>query len=216
MGQKVNPVGFRLGLTQRHSTQWYTNSNNYAALVDQDYKIRQHIYKSFPDSRIVKIDIQRIADQVRILMYVGRRKKLFDAIDAADTTPPIEKVRKDLNIMLNKIDKLKKVYIRIIHVPKQNAESIMLADWVVERLQKREPFRRVLRQALQRAQRLGLKGVKVQISGRLNGAEIARTEWGRKGRIPLHTLRADISYCHTNAQTIYGVLGVKVWTYRTK
>jgi small subunit ribosomal protein S3 len=149
-------------------------------------------------------------------MYVGRRKKLFDAIDAADTTPPIEKVRKDLNIMLNKTDKLKKVYIRIIHVPKQNAESIMLADWVVERLQKREPFRRVLRQALQRAQRLGLKGVKVQISGRLNGAEIARTEWGRKGRIPLHTLRADISYCHTNAQTIYGVLGVKVWTYRTK
>ena len=107
MGQKVNPVGFRLGLTQRHSTQWYTNSNNYAALVDQDYKIRQHIYKSFPDSRIVKIDIQRIADQVRILMYVGRRKKLFDAIDAADTTPPIEKVRKDLNIMLNKTDKLK-------------------------------------------------------------------------------------------------------------
>lgn len=216
MGQKVNPVGFRLGLTQRHSTQWYTNSNNYAALVDQDYKIRQHIYKSFPDSRIVKIDIQRIADQVRILMYVGRRKKLFDTIDAADTTPPIEKVRKDLNIMLNKTDKLKKVYIRIIHVPKQNAESIMLADWVVERLQKREPFRRVLRQALQRAQRLGLKGVKVQISGRLNGAEIARTEWGRKGRIPLHTLRADISYCHSKAQTIYGVLGVKVWTYRTK
>ena len=216
MGQKVNPVGFRLGLTQRHSTQWYTNSNNYAALVDQDYKIRQYIYKSFPDSRIVKIDIQRIADQVRILMYVGRRKKLFDAIDAADTTPSIEKVRKDLNIMLNKTDKFKKVYIRIIHVPKQNAESIMLADWVVERLQKREPFRRVLRQALQRAQRLGLKGVKVQISGRLNGAEIARTEWGRKGRIPLHTLRADISYCHSKAQTIYGVLGIKVWTYRTK
>ena len=216
MGQKVNPVGFRLGLTQRHSTQWYTNSNNYAALVDQDYKIRQYIYKSFPDSRIVKIDIQRIADQVRILMYVGRRKKLFDAIDATDTTPPIEKVRKDLNIMLNKTDKLKKVYIRIVHVPKQNAESIMLADWVVERLQKREPFRRVLRQALQRAQRLGLKGVKVQISGRLNGAEIARTEWGRKGRIPLHTLRADISYCHSKAQTIYGVLGIKVWTYRTK
>ena len=216
MGQKVNPVGFRLGLTQRHSTQWYTNSNNYAALVDQDYKIRQYIYKSFPDSRIVKIDIQRIADQVRILMYVGRRKKLFDAIDAADTTPLIEKVRKDLNIMLNKTDKFKKVYIRIIHVPKQNAESIMLADWVVERLQKREPFRRVLRQALQRAQRLGLKGVKVQISGRLNGAEIARTEWGRKGRIPLHTLRADISYCHSKAQTIYGVLGIKVWTYRTK
>ena len=216
MGQKVNPVGFRLGLTQRHSTQWYTNSNNYAALVDQDYKIRQYIYKSFPDSRIVKIDIQRIADQVRILMYVGRRKKLFDAIDAADTTPLIEKVRKDLNIMLNKTDKFKKVYIRIIHVPKQNAESMMLADWVVERLQKREPFRRVLRQALQRAQRLGLKGVKVQISGRLNGAEIARTEWGRKGRIPLHTLRADISYCHSKAQTIYGVLGIKVWTYRTK
>ena len=216
MGQKVNPVGFRLGLTQRHSTQWYTNSNNYAALVDQDYKIRQYIYKSFPDSRIVKIDIQRIADQVRILMYVGRRKKLFDAIDAADTTPLIEKVRKDLNIMLNKTDKFKKVYIRIIHVPKQNAESIMLADWVVERLQKREPFRRVIRQALQRAQRLGLKGVKVQISGRLNGAEIARTEWGRKGRIPLHTLRADISYCHSKAQTIYGVLGIKVWTYRTK
>ena len=216
MGQKVNPVGFRLGLTQRHSTQWYTNSNNYAALVDQDYKIRQYIYKSFPDSRIVKIDIQRIADQVRILMYVGRRKKLFDAIDAADTTPPIEKVRKDLNIMLNKTDKFKKVYIRILHEPKQNAESNMRADWVVERLQKREPFRRVLRQALQRAQRLGLKGVKVQISGRLNGAEIARTEWGRKGRIPLHTLRADISYCHSKAQTIYGVLGIKVWTYRTK
>ncbi|MBP94328.1 30S ribosomal protein S3 [Candidatus Poribacteria bacterium] len=216
MGQKVNPVGFRLGLTQRHSTQWYTNPNNYASLVDQDYQIRQHIYKSFPDSRIVKIDIQRIADQVRILMYVGRRKKLFDSMDTNNTTPPIEKVRKELNLMLNKTDRLKKVYIRIIHVPKQNAESIMLADWVVDRLKKREPFRRVLRQALQRAQRLGLKGVKVQISGRLNGAEIARTEWGRKGRIPLHTLRADISYCHSTAQTIYGVLGVKVWTYRTK
>jgi len=216
MGQKVNPVGFRLGLTQRHSTQWYSNSTNYASLVNQDYKIRQHIYKSFPDSRIVKIDIQRIADQVRILMYVGRRKKLFDSINTTDTTAPIEKVRKDLNIMLNKTDRLKKIYIRIIHVPKQNAESIILADWVVDHLKKREPFRRVLRQALQRAQRLGLKGVKVQISGRLNGAEIARTEWGRKGRIPLHTLRADISYCHSKAQTIYGVLGVKVWTYRTK
>ena len=119
MGQKVNPVGFRLGLTQRHSTQWYTNSNNYAALVDQDYKIRQYIYKSFPDSRIVKIDIQRIADQVRILMYVGRRKKLFDAIDAADTTPPIEKVRKDLNIMLNKSDKFKDL---------QQTESVKIRD----------------------------------------------------------------------------------------
>jgi len=216
MGQKVNPVGFRLGLTQRHSTQWYSNSNNYASLVNQDHKIRQRIYKSFPDSRIVKIDIQRIADQVRILMYVGRRKKLFDSIDPTDKTAPIEKIRKDLNMILNQTDRLKKVYIRIIHVPKQNAESIILADWVVDRLKKREPFRRVLRQALQRAQRVGLKGVKVQISGRLNGAEIARTEWGRKGRIPLHTLRADISYCHSKAQTIYGVLGVKVWTYRTK
>nr|YP_009646379.1 ribosomal protein S3 [Chloroparvula japonica]QBX98153.1 ribosomal protein S3 [Chloroparvula japonica] len=216
MGQKVNPLGFRLGMGQRHATHWYTNPSNYAGLLDQDYKIRQHLYKQFPESRLVRIEIRRVGDQLRIWLYAGRRKQLLEPQNSDNPIVPIEKVRGEISQMLEKWGAPKKVYIRVVHVPKRNPESVMLAEWVVDQLKRREPFRRVLRQGLQRARRLGLKGVKVQISGRLNGAEIARTEWGRKGRIPLHTLRADINYCHRTARTLYGVLGVKVWTYRTK
>lgn len=216
MGQKVNPVGFRLGMGQRHATQWYTNPSNYAWLLDQDYKIRQHIQKQFPDIRLVRIEIRRVGDQLRIWLYAGRRKQLLEPTNSENPVVPIENVRMQITNMLEKWGTPKKVYMRVVHVPKRNPESVMLAEWIVDKLKRREPFRRVLRQGLQRARRLGLKGVKVQISGRLNGAEIARSEWGRKGRIPLHTLRADINYCHRTARTLYGVLGVKVWTYRTQ
>nr|YP_009646505.1 ribosomal protein S3 [Chloropicon maureeniae]QBX98222.1 ribosomal protein S3 [Chloropicon maureeniae] len=195
MGQKVHPLGFRLGFTQRHSSHWYASPKEYSEYVIQDNDIRTHLQLD----GVNKVEIRRVPGQVRVWLYTSQQKQILPLIE--DIRNSLEK-KYDVNI-----------FFKIIQVPKRHTEAIVLAEWITDKLTRREPFRRVLRQSLQKAKSMGALGVKVQISGRLNGAEIARTEWVRSGRIPLHTLRADIDYSYQTARTLYGVLGVKVWLY---
>ena len=148
---------------------------------------------------VSKIEIRRVPGQIRVWLYTSQQKQVLSIIEG---------IRKDLERKYNL-----NIFFKIIQVPKRHTEAAILADWITDKLSRREPFRRVLRQSIQRAKAMGALGVKVQISGRLNGAEIARTEWVRSGRIPLHTLRADIDYSYKTARTLYGILGVKVWLY---
>lgn len=222
MGQKVNPLGFRLSVTQRYATHWYAKPAQYAQLVTQDYQIREHIYKNFFSSGISQIEIHRILyqTQVRIWIY-AKNTNVFVNDELENPFEPMDKLWKQINKIIqqsnqdvNPFPSIKNLlYIRIRQIPEQVSDSKVFADWVVDQLNQRKRFRQVLRNTLQHGRKIGLNGIKVQISGRLNGAEIARSAWARKGRIPLHTLRANISYSQGSARTIYGILGVKVWTY---
>ena len=195
MGQKVHPNGFRLGFTQDHLSNWYASPKDYAKYVIQDNELRQKLNLE----GVSKVEIRRVPGQIRVWLYTSQQKQVI---------PIIEEIRNDLERKYNL-----NIFFKIIQVPKRHTEAVVLADWITEKLTRREPFRRVLRQSIQRAKAMGALGVKVQISGRLNGAEIARTEWVRSGRIPLHTLRADIDYSYKTASTLYGIVGVKVWLY---
>nr|QBX98429.1 ribosomal protein S3 [Chloropicon sp. RCC4434] len=195
MGQKVHPKGFRLGFTQRHLSCWYASPKEYSDYVVKDNEIRQKL--NFEG--ISKVEIRRLPGQLRVWVYTSQYKKVL---------PIVEKIHNELEQKYRS-----NIFIKIVQIPKRHTEAAVLAEWITDKLTRREPFRRVLRQSLQRAKAMGALGVKVQISGRLNGAEIARTEWARSGRIPLHTLRADIDYSYQTARTLYGILGVKVWLY---
>lgn len=195
MGQKVHPKGFRLGFTQDHLSNWYAAPKDYAKNVIQDTELRQKLDLE----GVSKIEICRVPGQIRVLLYTSQEKQVLQVIEG---------IRKELERKYNL-----NIFFKIVQVPKRHTEAVVLADWITEKLTRREPFRRVLRQSIQRAKAMGALGVKVQISGRLNGAEIARTEWVRSGRIPLHTLRADIDYSYKTALTLYGIVGVKVWLY---
>ena len=195
MGQKVHPKGFRLGFTQDHLSNWYASPKDYAQYVIQDNELRQKLTLE----GVSKIEIRRVPGQIRVWLYTSQQKQVL---------PVIEGIRQELERKYNL-----NIFFKIIQVPKRHTEAVVLADWITEKLTRREPFRRVLRQSIQRAKAMGALGVKVEISGRLNGAEIARTEWLRSGRTPLHTLRADIDYSYKTARTLYGIVGVKVWLY---
>ena len=195
MGQKVHPLGFRLGFTQDHLSHWYASPKEYSKYVIEDNELREKLTKE----GVNKIEIRRSPGQIRVCLYTSQQKQVLRLI---------ENLRKDLEKKYGA-----NLFFKIIQVPKRHTEAVVLAEWITDKLTQREPFRRVLRQSIQRGKAMGALGVKVQISGRLNGAEIARTEWARSGRIPLHTLRADIDYSYRTARTLYGILGVKVWLY---
>ena len=229
MGQKIHPVGFRLGITKNHQSQWFATSSIYPYLIIEDYFIRTLLFKKFQTGSISKIEIKRkFDDQIQLTIYCPKPsviltyyknnlKNLSDSL-----TLKIQKNRKlnprtilNKKLILKNLYSLKpKVTVQIfeLSLPDENADFI--ADSLVEELQKRVAFRRAMKKTLRRAQRAKVQGVKIQISGRLNGAEIARNEWVREGRIPLQTLRAEIDYCYRTAKTIYGILGVKVWVYK--
>ena len=208
MGQKTHPLGFRLGITQDHKSTWYANFNQYANVLKEDDKIRTYIDTISKLNSISNVRINRngLNDQIQLNIETGKPGILVGDLG------------KGLENLLTNIKKIlpsnRQLTINIFEVERVDLDASLLADLVVEQLEKRIAFRRAIREALQRAQKQNVNGIKIQVSGRLNGAEIARSEWIREGRVPLQTLRADIDYATKEAHTIYGVLGIKVWLFK--
>lgn len=210
MGQKTHPLGFRLGITQDHKSIWYANFNQYANVLKEDDKIRTYIDTLSKTNSISNVRINRngLNDQIQLNIETGKPGILVGDLG------------KGLESLLTHIKKIlpsnRQLTINILEIEKVDLNASLLADLVVEQLEKRIAFRRAIREALQRAQKQNVNGIKIQVSGRLNGAEIARSEWIREGRVPLQTLRADIEYATKEAHTIYGVLGIKVWLFKSE
>lgn len=228
MGQKVHPLGLRIGITQEHRSTWFSNSKNYPNQILEDHFIRSFLGKTYKEAGCVDINIERKLDQIHINIraiepaaFLGKsgdgleklryrlEKKLvsFRGSSLRNASSP------NLKMGFENLPK-PQLILKINELTNPNGEAAYLANFIVEQLEKRAPFRRAMRQGIQRVQRAQIPGVKIEVSGRLNGAEIARTEWVREGRVPLQTLRADIDYSYKTAQTIYGILGVKVWLFR--
>lgn len=212
MGQKIHPTGFRLGITQEHRSRWFADTNNYPKLLQEDHQIREFFLKnplklkSLESPSISDIRIERKADQIDLEVHTAR-----PGVVVGRGGEGIEKLREGLQKVL---DTPGQIRVNVVEVQRVDADAALIAEYVQQQLERRVSFRRVVRQALQRAQRAGVQGIKIQVSGRLNGAEIARTEYTREGKVPLHTLRADIDYHYRTAQTIYGILGIKVWVFK--
>lgn len=210
MGQKTHPLGFRLGITQDHKSAWYANFNQYANILEEDDKIRTYINSIAKTNNIANVNIYRngLNDQIQLNIETGKPGILVGELGTG------------LENLLNNLKKIlppsRQVTIKVFEVEKVDLNATLLAELVAEQLEKRIAFRRAIREALQRAQKQNVNGIKIQVSGRLNGAEIARSEWIREGRVPLQTLRADIDYATAEANTIYGVLGIKVWLFRNE
>ena len=208
MGQKTHPLGFRLGITQDHKSTWYANFNQYANVLQEDNTIRTYIDTISKVNSIANVKINRngLNNQIQLNIETGKPGILVGDLGSG------------LENLLNKIKKIlpssRQLTINVLEVEKVDLDATLLADLVAEQLEKRVAFKRAMREALQRAQKQNVKGIKIQVSGRLNGAEIARSEWVREGRVPLQTLRADIDYATKEANTIYGVLGIKIWLFR--
>jgi small subunit ribosomal protein S3 len=206
MGQKIHPVGFRLGITKEHKSTWYADTKRYPELLQEDRRVRQFVDKSLANAGIADIRIERKADQIDLAIHTAR-----PGVVVGRGGTGIESLRVGLQEALGGT---RQIRINVIEVARVDADATLIAEYIAQQLERRVSFRRVVRQAIQRAQRAEVKGIKIQVSGRLNGAEIARTEWVREGRVPLHTLRADIDYSYRTAQTIYGILGIKVWIFK--
>lgn len=207
MGQKIHPTGFRLGITQEHRSRWFSDTKRYPELLQEDYKIRRLVEKKLSSAGISEVRIERKADQIDLEVRTAR-----PGVVVGRGGQGIESLRSDLQKELGGTDR--QIRINVVEVARPDADAALIAEYIAQQLERRVSFRRVVRQAIQRAQRAGIEGIKVQVSGRLNGAEIARPEWTREGRVPLHTLRADIDYAYTIAKTIYGTLGIKVWVFK--
>jgi small subunit ribosomal protein S3 len=210
MGQKTHPLGFRLGITQEHRSTWYANFNQYANILNEDDKIRTYLNTIAKANSISNVRINRngLNDQIQLNIETGK-----PGILVGDLGSGLETLLKNIKKLLPSDRQLT---INVLEVEKVDLNAKLLADLVAEQLEKRVAFRRAIREALQRAQKQNVNGIKIQVSGRLNGAEMARSEWIREGRVPLQTLRADIDYATTEANTIYGVLGIKVWLFKSE
>jgi small subunit ribosomal protein S3 len=205
VGQKTHPLGFRLGITQKHRSSWFELKESYPSVLEEDYKIRTYIEKTLSSAGISKIEIHRKSDQIELEIHTSR-----PGVIVGRSGSNIEKLKEDLN---KNLKTSRQIRINVTELAKADSDASLIAEFIAQQLEKRVAFRRATRQAIQKAQRLNIQGIKVQVSGRLNGAEIARSEWVREGRVPLQTLRADIDYATKRAQTTYGVLGVKVWVF---
>ncbi|MEC4813168.1 MAG: 30S ribosomal protein S3 [Scytonema sp. PMC 1069.18] len=211
MGQKIHPVGFRLGITQEHQSRWYADPNRYPELLQEDHKLRKYIEAKLGrtaqnNAGISEVRIERKADQIDLEVRTAR-----PGVVVGRGGQGIESLRTGLQELLGSN---RQIRINVVEVQRVDADAYLIGEYIAQQLERRVSFRRVVRQAIQRAQRAGIQGIKIQVSGRLNGAEIARTEWTREGRVPLHTLRADIDYAYCTAKTIYGILGIKVWVFK--
>ena len=205
MGQKVNPHGLRVGVIKDWDTQWFADKKDFAANIKEDYEIRNTLKKKYYQAAISKINIERAASKLTITVYTARPGVLIGKQGAE-----IEEIKK----AVVKICKGKQISINISEVKKPDADAQLIAESIASQLEKRVSFRRAMKQAIGRSMRSGLKGVKVCVSGRLDGAEIARSESYHEGSIPLQTLRANIDYGFAEAHTTFGVIGVKCWTYK--
>jgi len=203
VGQKVHPVGFRLGVVKDWDSKWYANKLDYADLLHEDLEIKRLIKQRFFQSGVAKTEIERAANRAKVTIHTGRPGMV---IGRGGTE--VDKLRKDLEAMTGR-----QVQVNIVEVKTPETNAQLVAESIAFALERRISFRRAMRQAQTRAIRLGAQGIKVMCSGRLGGAEIARTEWNPEGSIPLHTLRADIDYGFAEANTTFGKIGVKVWIY---
>ncbi len=207
MGQKVHPTGIRLGIVKRHSSLWYAEGEQYADNLLVDLKVREYIRKRLANASVSQVDIERPAETARITIHTAR-----PGIVIGKKGEDVEKLRSALAKLMDLDQKLVQVNIEEIRKPDLDAQ--LVADGVAQQLQRRVMFRRAMKRAVQNAMRQGAEGIKVQVGGRLGGAEIARSEWYREGRVPLHTFRADIDFATSEASTTYGVIGVKVWIFK--
>lgn len=203
MGQKVNPIGFRVGVIRDWESRWYAGKD-YADLLHEDIKIREYIEKRLKDAAVSKVEIERAANRVNILISTGKPGMVIGRGGSE-----VEALRKALNELTGK-----KVHINIVEIKRPDIDAKLVAENIARQLESRISFRRAQKQVIQRAMRAGAKGIRTQVSGRLNGADMARSESYSEGTVPLHTLRADIDYAHAEADTTFGKLGVKVWIYR--
>ncbi|MGB3533929.1 MAG: 30S ribosomal protein S3 [Microcoleaceae cyanobacterium] len=206
MGQKIHPVGFRLGITQEHKSRWFADARQYPELLQEDHQIREYIRKNLSNAGISDVRIERKADQIDLEVFTAR-----PGVVVGRGGSGIEALRVGLQ---KELGNQRQIRINVVEVARVDADATLIGEYIAQQLEKRVSFRRVVRQAITRAQKAGVEGIKIQVSGRLNGAEIARTEWTREGRVPLHTLRADIDYAYCTALTIYGILGIKVWIFK--
>ncbi len=204
MGQKVNPTGIRLGVVKDHTSVWYADKAEYSAKLLNDLQVRKYLDQQLKNASVSRIEIERPAQNAKITIYTAR-----PGIVIGKKGEDVEKLRNAVSQMMGV-----PVHINIEEVRKPDLDAKLVAQSVASQLERRVMFRRAMKRAVQNAMRQGAKGIKIQVSGRLGGAEIARTEWYREGRVPLHTLRADIDYATYEAHTTYGVIGVKVWIFK--
>lgn len=204
MGQKVNPIGIRLGIIKKHTSIWFAEGRDYADKLNADLKAREFIRKKLKNASVSAIDIERPAQSAKVTIHTAR-----PGIVIGKKGEDVEIMRKELKAFMGV-----PVHINIEEIRKPEIDALLVAHSISDQLERRVMFRRAMKRAMQNAMRAGAKGVRVQVSGRLGGAEIARTEWYREGRVPLHTFRADIDYATAPAHTTYGVIGVKVWIFK--
>src|SRR5471030_1902213 len=205
MGQKIHPIGFRLAVNKNWGSRWFANSKNFPGMLNEDLKVREYLKGKLSHASVGKVVIERPAKDARITIHSARPGVV------------IGKKGEDIEVLkaeLRKILGVQMVHVNIEEIRKPEIDAQLIADSIAQQLEKRIMFRRAMKRAMQNAMRLGAQGIKIASSGRLNGIEIARNEWYREGRVPLHTLRADIDYGFGEAKTTYGVIGIKVWVYK--
>ena len=205
MGQKINPIGFRLAVNKNWSSRWYANSRTFAPMLAEDIKVRDFLKKKLAHASVGRVLIERPAKDARITIFSAR-----PGVVIGKKGEEIEALKAELRRIMG----VQQVHVNIEEIRKPEIDAQLIADSIAQQLEKRIMFRRAMKRAMQNAMRLGAQGIKIMSAGRLNGIEIARTEWYREGRVPLHTLRADIDYGLGEAKTTYGVIGIKVWVYK--
>ncbi len=204
MGQKINPTGFRLAVSRNWNSRWFATGTDFGRMLGEDLRVREYLKKRLRSASVGRILIERPAKNARITIFSAR-----PGVVIGKKGEDIEALKTDLQKMLGV-----PVHVNIDEIRKPEVDAQLIADSITQQLEKRIMFRRAMKRAMQNAMRLGAQGIKIMSAGRLNGIEIARTEWYREGRVPLHTLRADIDYGFSEAKTTYGVIGVKVWVYK--
>lgn len=204
MGQKVHPTGIRLGISKQHNSKWYAEKGEFADQLIKDIKVRTYLQDKLKHASVSKIEIERPAKNARITIHTARPGIV------------IGKKGEDIELLKNEVSKIMGLptHVSVNEIRKPELDALLVAQGIASQLERRIMFRRAMKRAVGSAMRLGALGIKVAVAGRLNGAEIARTEWYREGQVPLHTLRADIDYATYKAHTTYGVIGIKVWIYK--
>ena len=204
MGHKVHPIGLRLGIIKDWTSKWYADTKHYADYLHTDMKVRDYLRQKLANASVSRIQIERPANNARIIIHTAR-----PGIVIGKKGEDIDRLRKDISEMMGA-----PVSINVEEIRKPELDAYLVAESVAQQIERRIMFRRAMKRAVTNTMRLGALGIKINVSGRLNGAEIARTEWYREGRVPLHTLRADIDYGLAEARTTYGIIGVKVWIFK--
>lgn len=204
MGQKVHPIGIRLGIVKSWNSTWYADSKHYSGYLNTDLKVREFLQKKLKHASVSKIEIERPANNARVIIHTAR-----PGIVIGKKGEDIESLRQSVSVMMGV-----PAHVSVEEIRKPELDAYLVAEGIANQLERRIMFRRAMKRAVTNAMRLGAEGIRINVAGRLNGAEIARTQWYREGRVPLHTLRADIDYGTAEALTTYGIIGIKVWIFK--